>query len=308
MGFVGWRLGRACLIAAVTIGVPVIGFSTMAGAGNVVASVSATPSTNVIDGTGLTVIGTAPTSVKNVLLIECDATQMSMVGSPFDPNHCDTNPSDEVTLAVTNNAFSGSFVFHDPLNTGGAGAESCGSGCVLIADNPSPGDVSSETMVTGNSCNGVFNGASTGSLVKTTSAGPNNSTVTPGQTIMVTLTWNPSDFGGANATKTDDCVEIGTSLSATLSQEHKPPPPGGSDTFSYVVPTASTAGQQVCDRGQVTETGLTPEKSAVLCYTVLGAVTPEVPKALILPVAGLFIAGGGLLLTRRRRAKTGLSE
>jgi hypothetical protein len=289
------------VIAAVTMAGPVVGFSSMADAANVVASVSATPNSNVLDGTGLTVTGTAPASMKNVILIECDSTQMSMVGLPYDPNHCDTNLSDEVTVAVTNNAFSGSFVFHDPLNTGGAGAVSCAGGCVLIADNPSPGDVSSETMVTGNSCNGVFNGASTGSLVKTTSAGANNSTVTPGQSISVALTWNSSDFGGANATKTDDCVEIGTTLSATLSQEHKPPPAGGSDTYTYVVPTSTTAGQQICDRGQVTGPNHSPEKSAILCYTVLGAVTPEVSKALLLPVVGLFIAGGGLLLARRRR-------
>jgi hypothetical protein len=280
----------------------------MAGAGNVAASVSAIPSSNVLDGTGLTVTGTAPSNVRNVLLIECDSTQTSMVGSPYDPNHCDTNPSDEVTVAVTNNAFSGSFVFHDPVKTGGAGAVSCDSGCVLIADNPSPGDVSSETMVTGNSCNGVFNGVSTGSVVKTTSAGPNNSTVTPGQTIVVTLTWNPSDFGSSNAAKTDDCVEIGTTLSASLSQEHKPPPSGGSDTYSYVVPTGGTNGQRICDRAQVTATGHSPEKSAVLCYTILGAVTPEVSKALLLPLAGLLITGGGFLLARRRRSSTYLSQ
>ena len=313
MGSRGRNLTRAVLIAgaalaAVTTAVPVVGFSTIAGAANVVASVSATPSSNVLDGAALAVTGAAPSSVKNVLLIECDSTQMSMVGLPFDPNHCDTNPSDEVTLAVTNTAFSGSFVFHDPLNTGGAGAVSCASGCVLVADNPTPGDVSSETMVTGNSCNGVFNGASTGSLVKTTSAGANNSTVTPGQSISVTLTWSSSDFGGGTATKTDDCVEIGTTLWATLSQEHKPPPAGGSDSYTYVVPTGSTAGQQICDRGQVTGSNHSPEKSAVLCYTVLAAVTPEVSKALLLPVLGLCIAGGGLLLARRRRRGASLAE
>jgi hypothetical protein len=250
-------------------------------------------------------MGTAPTSVKSVLLIECDTTQMGMVGSPYDPAHCDTTPADEVTLPVSNNAFSGSFAFHDPLTTGGAGTVDCASGCMLIADNPSPGDVSSETMVTGNSCNGIFNGAATGSLVKTTSAGPNNSTVSPGQTITVTLTWNPADFGGRAPSKTDDCVEIGTQLSTSMSQEHKPGPSGGTDTFSYVVPSGGTNGQQICDRGALSGTGPPSgiEKSAVLCYTVMAAVTPEAPMVLLLPIAGLLVGGGGFMLARRRRAR-----
>jgi hypothetical protein len=179
---------------------------------------------------------------------------------------------------------------------------------MLIADNTVPGDVSSETMVTGNSCNGDFNGSASGSLVKTTSAGPNNSTVIPGQTITVTLTWSPSDFAGSPPDKTDDCVEIGTQISATLSQEHKPGPSGGTDTFSYVVPSGGTSGQQICDRGAVSGPNHTPEKSAILCYTVMGAATPEVPKALLLPVAGIVVAGGGFILARRRRAVTRLPQ
>ncbi len=206
-------------------------------------------------------------------------------------------------MPVSSNTFSGTFVFHDPLTTGGAGTVSCAAGCVLIADNPSPGDVSSETMVTGNSCNGVFNGAQSGSVVKTTSAGPNNSSVSPGQTITVTLTWNTGDFGGSAPTKTDDCVEIGTHLSTSMSQEHKPGPSGGTDTFSYVVPSGGTNGEQICDRGAVSGANVSTEKSVILCYTVMTAVTPEVPKALLLPFVGLLVGGGGFMLSRRRRAK-----
>jgi hypothetical protein len=226
-----------------------------------------------------------------------------MVGSPYDPTHCDTNAADEVTLPVSNNAFSGSFTFHDPLTTG-AGTVSCEVGCTLLADNPSPGDVSSATMVTGHSCNGAFDGVATGSLVKSTSAGPNNSTVTPGQSITVTLTWNPSDFGGSAPSKSDDCVEIGSSLSTSMSQEHKPGPAGGTDTFSYTVPSGGTNGEQICDRGALSGTGPISgiEKSDILCYTVMAAATPEVPKALLFPAAGLAVGGGGLLLARRRRA------
>jgi hypothetical protein len=252
----------------------------------------------------LSVTGTAPSNVKSVVLIECDSTQSSDIGLAYTAADCDTSPSDEVTLPVNNNAFSGSFVFHDPLVTSGAGTVDCSAGCVLLADNPSPGDVSSETMLMGSSCNGVFNGAATPSVVKTTSAGPSGSTVLPGQTINVSLSWLPSDFGGNAPTKTDDCVEIGTQFSAGMSQEHKPGPAGGSDTFSYVVPSGGTNGEQICDRGAVSGKGPSSgiEKSAILCYTVMGVATPEVPKALLLPVAGLLVGGGGLLLARRRRA------
>jgi hypothetical protein len=277
----------------------------------VVATVTASPNTNVVDGTALSVTGTAPSNVSSVVLIECDSTQSGDVGTIFDPTHCDTNPSDEVTLPVSSNAFSGTFVFHDPLTTSGAGVVSCAAGCTLLADNPSPGDVAALTMLTGHSCNGVFDGAAQGSLVKTTSAGPNNSTVAPGQTISVTLTWNPSDFVGGAPSKSDDCVEIGTSLSTNMSQEHKPGPAGGTDTFSYVVPSDGTSGEQICDRGSIAGTGPTgpdAEKSAILCYTVMAAATPEVPKALLLPVAGLAVGGGGLLLARRRRAGTRLQN
>jgi hypothetical protein len=286
--------------------VSLLAASTTAGASNVVAAITANPDSGVLDGTTVAVSGTAPANVKSVVIIECDMTQSNMVGLTYDATHCDTSAADEVTLLVTNNAFSGSFVFHDPLTTPATGAESCASGCVLLADNPSPGDVSSETMVSGNSCNGVFNGSPTGSLVKTTSAGPNGSTVSPGQTITVTLKWSPSDFGGNAPSKSDDCVEIGTQLSTSMSVEHKPGPATGTDTFSYMVPSGGTNGQPICDRGALSGTGPPSgiEKSAILCYTVMGVETPEVSQAVLLPAAGLFVGGGVLLLARRRRTGT----
>ena len=60
----------------------------------------------------------------------------------------------------------------------------------------------------GSADEGVFGGSRTGSLVKVTSAGASGSLVSPGQTIDVTITWNPRDFGGFAPFKTVDCVEL----------------------------------------------------------------------------------------------------
>jgi hypothetical protein len=165
---------------------------------------------------------------------------------------------------------------------------------------------SSETTVTGNSCWGVFHGIPPGSLVVTTSAGPNGSLIAPGQTITVMLTWNLNDFSGKIPSKTDDCVKIGSTNSPTLSQEHKPGPGGGIDTFTDVVPVSGTGGQPLCIRGSVSGSGTNTEKSSVLCYSILGAATPEVPSALLLPLAGLLVGGCALLIMRRRASRAGV--
>ncbi len=188
----------------------------------------------------------------------------------------------------------------------------------------------------------MFDGSADGSLVKTTTAGPNDSIVSPGQTITVTLTWTKQDFGWPGPSTSEDCVEIGSRV-VKLSQEHKPAPLTGTDTFSYVVP-ATTGGQPVCDRGVVwgygpsgdgwsnsdgkgrgsghgdddrsqrvdvanssgsgaaSGHGAGPERSAVVCYTVLNAATPEVPSTILFPLVGLAVVGGGVLLARRRGA------
>jgi hypothetical protein len=186
-----------------------------------------------------------------------------------------------------------------------------------------------------NSCNGVFDGSRDGSVVKTTSSGPNGGIVAPGQTITATLTWDSRDFGWAGPAKTEDCVTIGSHVSQ-LTQEHPRAPLNGTDTFSYVVP-ADTGGQPICDRGVVWGYGGHgsgwdarwsshgqgdghgdgdgdgdghgnadgPEKSNVLCYTVLGAATPEAPMALLIPMTGLLVAGAVYLVARRRRGIAG---
>ena len=154
---------------------------------------------------------------------------------------------------------------------------------------------------TGGDGNHVFSGAQSGSLVKVTSAGPNGSLVVPGQAIDVTITWNPTDFGGFPPVSTVDCVKIGSQISPTLSQEHTHAPSAGTDHFSYVVPLDGTGGDQICDRAIATGPWENSEKSAVLCYTLMGVATPEISKPLMLPVAAVLVGGCALLITRRRR-------
>jgi len=166
------------------------------------------------------------------------------------------------------------------------------------------------------SCRGSFGGPAAGSLVKTTSAGPDDATVLPGQRITVTLTWKAGDFVWGAPAKVADCVEIGSQLALALTQLRAPGSTDGTATFTYRVP-GGTGGQQVCDRGVAWgragpgwshdgdgdagwgEPGT--ERSAVLCYTILAASAPEVPQALLLPVAGLAIGTGAFVFVRRRR-------
>ncbi len=184
-------------------------------------------------------------------------------------------------------------------------------------------------------CAAAFRGPATGSLVKTTSAGPAGSTVMPGQSISVSTTWDPKDASDSLSFISADCVTIGSRVSAKLTQVHNPGPAGGSDHFSYDVP-ASTGGRPICDRavmwihdgddtdgahlsgdnrwggdsddheGRGDRTGDDPndiERSQVLCYTMLAAVAPEAPTVILFPVVALVLGGGGyLVVIRRRRA------
>jgi len=78
-----------------------------------------------------------------------------------------------------------------------------------------------------------------------------------------------------------------------LSQTHKPDSTGGTDHFSYVVPVDGTGGDAICGRALVSGPWENAEKSAVLCYTVMGVEAPEVPNTLMLPVGAMLVLGGG---------------
>jgi hypothetical protein len=215
------------------------------------------------------------TVVGNVLVIACSAGAVTAMGSPYDPNQCDTANTTTAPVDSSGN-YTTSFTFEDPLPTASGPVDcSVAGNCIIVVDNPNPGDVIVDRPITGVACNGIFSGVDSGRSFKSTDAGPNGSTVLPGQTVNVQLTWIPSDF--KSVSRTVDCVTVNGTLSPTMSDKHKPPAANtGSDTFSYVIPVTASPGSQICDRGAVTGRPPPEQKTNELCYTVgPGAITPE---------------------------------
>lgn len=165
------------------------------------------------------------------------------------------------------------------------------------------GDVSGDS-VTGDSCHGYFMGTSDGSPTVTTDAGPDKSAVNPGQRVIVTVSWSPADIGRSEPAKVTNCVEIGGTVSSSLSEEVKSGISGTSQDFSFDVP--AQAGTELCDRGAVNGAGGSTGKTPILCYEIgPSAVLPETGFPVLLPVGGALAIGlAALVITRRRHPKT----
>jgi hypothetical protein len=291
-----WILG-ALVAGTLPIGISSMALPSVAGAAT---TVSVTPNTDVLSGQSVAVQGST-TINGSVLVIECSATAVAAMGSPYDPNQCDS--SNTVTTPVDSSGnYSTTFTFEDPLPTPSGSIDcSVDGSCVVVVDNPIPGDVITDGPVTGNACNTAFTGADSGRSFKSTDAGPNGSTVVAGQTVNVTLTWIPGDWMALNHTA--DCVSVQGTLSSTLSVKHKPRNTG-SDSFSYVIPLTAKAGDQYCDRGTVSGRPSGKQKTNTLCYTVgPGSVTPEFSSAIALPVVAGVLGVGSLAVTAGRRRR-----
>jgi hypothetical protein len=297
----GWVLG-ALVLSGGPIGVSSLAYPSVAGAAT---TVTITPNADIFSGQSVTVQGST-TVVGNVVVIECAAGAVSAPGSPYDPNQCDTANTTTAPVDSSGN-YSAALTFEDPLPTASGSVDcSVDGSCIIVVDNPNPGDVIVDSPVTGSTCNGIFSGADSGRSFKSTDAGPYGAMVVPSQTINVQLTWTPSDWKPLN--KTVDCVEMNGTHSGPLSEKHKPIGNTGSDTFSYVIPVTATVGSQFCDRGGVV--GGRPsatQKTNTLCYTVgPGAVTPEFSSAIALPVVAGAIGVGSLVFTGHRRRRRAL--
>jgi hypothetical protein len=269
-------------------------------------TVTVTPNTDVMAGQSVTVQGST-TIVGNVLVLECSAGAVSALGNPYDPNQCDTS-SGVTTPVDTSGNYSASITFQDPLPTPSGSVDcSMAGNCIIVVDNPNPGDVIMASPIVGGACNGIFNSADSGRSFISTNAGPNGSTVVPGQTVNLTLTWITGDWTSLNWAV--NCVSVDGVHSKPLSAKHNPVPNTGSDTFSYMIPLTATAGSQFCDRAGVngTPTGTSKaatQKTNLLCYTVgPGALAPEFSTVIALPVMAGAIGIGSLVFTTRRRRR-----
>ena len=155
------------------------------------------------------------------------------------------------------------------------------AGAALVAAGIALGEGAAVGQPQPQDCNGVINGDAGGSLVKhTVPAG--GTQVSPGDSIAVTATWDPTDWTSLN--KIGDCMYIlrsGSVVSGPTSVgfDDSPPPNSGSWIGpSYTVPTfAYESGDQVCDRvglsGTPSGANLATQKSATVCFPVQGEST-----------------------------------
>jgi hypothetical protein len=155
---------------------------------------------------------------------------------------------------------------------------------------------------TGNSCHGYFMGPPDSAVTITSDAGPTGSTINPGQTITVTVSWSSERPGKPEPSKVDNCVQVGSDVSDSLSQQVRPEITGASEQFSYSVPSQS--GAQLCDRGAVEGAGNATGKSDILCYSIgPSAALPETTFPILLPIGGVVTAGAlAFVLARFRRS------
>jgi hypothetical protein len=128
--------------------------------------------------------------------------------------------------------------------------------------------------------------------------------VIQGASVAVTISWDPRTFSGSTVDQVGDCVYSSTNpwkspygsgrdLETPSDTELTSAPNNG--TFTTFLTITESPGTTVCDRGRVSGTPVWgtgnsgTELSAQLCFTVqMPAVTPEVPSAIMLPIA----AGG----------------
>ena len=139
------------------------------------------------------------------------------------------------------------------------------------------GDVSSGTIFGGLSCIGVFIGSVW--VVGESDVGRSereHGGSRPDDRCHHHL--EPEGLRGNAPYKTVDCVKIGSKISSTMSQKRRPGPSGGTDHFSYVVPSGGTGGNQICDRAIVSGPWLNTEKGVILCYTSWVSRRPRFPS------------------------------
>jgi hypothetical protein len=152
----------------------------------------------------------------------------------------------------------------------GAGASAAGD------DSDAQGASESRDAYITRTCERILGQPPTGGLDKTTDP-PAGSPVAAGDTIDVTLTWEPADWFGDELHKTIDCVTVNHSFVLGLTVEERPTANDGSFTTTYQLPVDLDAGDEVCDQGflsgDTSGGGFGQERSNQVCFTVEAGAT-----------------------------------
>jgi uncharacterized repeat protein (TIGR01451 family) len=135
-------------------------------------------------------------------------------------------------------------------------------------------------LAANSACNGAFSGSPVGTLAMTASV-PNGGSIAAGQTIDITITWDPTDWSGLD--QLEDCFTVNGALDGSLTFEEKPPANDGIAKHSVTVPSTLTSGDTLCARsrlsGQPIGGNTTTQKSNTLCWTV--GSTPKNPDVTV---------------------------
>jgi hypothetical protein len=302
-----------------------LGLSGTAGAYTNWVSYSASdPTTGPFDGETLAVTGAYTNSAGStgpIDILECVTAYVPSDGSRLNRAWCDSNNIvSGIRPDLSAGDYSSYFVFDVsfvPTATGSQVDCSASGACELVADASPPGDVAAAMPMKGvRACNGAFHGDPVGSLSKSTqppggtsSQDPNTlPTVSPGQTITASLSWNTANFVGQTS-EASDCIQVGGVDFDTLASESKPgptPTPGTTKYIStYTVPASASAGSIICDRGRVSgmPTGANPttQKSNVVCFQVgPPTATPESRAPIAAGLVGMGLVCGYVIKRRRR--------
>jgi hypothetical protein len=117
-------------------------------------------------------------------------------------------------------------------------------------------------------------------LHKTTTP-PSGAAVSPGDEILVDITWDVRDWIGPDLHKAIDCVYIGGRLVEGLSGGERPTPNDGHFAYRYIVPLDAPIGAEICDQGFVSGPNgyddYFREVSNVVCFPICAPVDQPPP-------------------------------
>jgi uncharacterized repeat protein (TIGR01451 family) len=155
----------------------------------------------------------------------------------------------------------------------------------------------SAAAVTNSACTGAFNGSPVGTLAMTASV-PDGGSVSAGQSIQITITWDTNDWSSLD--QFHDCLTSNGSLDGSLTYEEKPPPNDGLIQHSVTVPGSLADGEEFCARSSLSgqpRGGNATQKSNTLCWTV--GSTPKNPDVKVTKSASSSSVASGDSVTFR---------